>query len=192
MQLQSQLATAAAAITEVVRNVKPDQYSLPTPCSDWDVRALANHLTFWSAYVSEQAARKQPEPADGVAEGDDFTRGDWPELYMGQLDKAVAAWSQPGAWTGNTFLATWELPAQEIGGMMLGELVVHGWDLARATGQELACAEDVADAALVLMAGMAEQGRQQGVFGAEVPVPGSAPALHRALGLAGRDPNWSD
>jgi uncharacterized protein (TIGR03086 family) len=191
MELQPQLTKAAAAIIEVVRNVKPDHYELPTPCGDWDVRTLANHLTFWSAFVLEQAGRKLPGPPGGVAEDDDFTGGDWPELYAGQLDKAVAAWADPGAWEGMSFLSTWEMPARQIVGMLFTELVVHGWDLARATGQELTCADDVADAALTQMRAMAEQGRQMGAFGPEIPVAESAPALHRALGLAGRDPDWS-
>jgi hypothetical protein len=74
------------------------------------------------------------------------------------------------------------------GRRVFGEFVVHSWDLAKATGRPWACDEDVADAAT---AGMAEQGRQIGIFGPEVPVPASAPALDRLAGLTGRDPDWT-
>jgi uncharacterized protein (TIGR03086 family) len=73
---------------------------------------------------------------------------------------------------------------------MLGELVIHGWDLAMATGQAFPCPPDAAEATRRVLADMAPMGRSYGIFAAEVPVPESASALDRALALSGREPAW--
>ena len=84
-----------------------------------------------------------------------------------------------------------ELPADLVGGMVLGELVLHGWDLARA-----ADVDPHWDDALLLrvydeVARSADMGRQMGVYAVEVPVPDTASPLARVLGLSGRDPSWT-
>lgn len=187
------MAKAAAEVVEVARNVKPDQLGAPTPCPEWDVRALVNHLMFWSAFRSELAARKEQAPADDpITEKTDFTASpDWPETLARQLDKAVAAWSAPDALTGDTGLAGGSMPARMIAMMMVGELVVHGWDLARATGQTLPADPAVVATAGEMAAAMGDQGRQMGAFGAEVTVPADASPLDKVLGLSGRDPQWT-
>ena len=186
------MATTARAAVEVAGNVKPDQLGAPTPCPEWDVRALVNHLMFWSAFRSELAARKQSAPADDpVTEQTDFTREpDWAATLETQLGRAVAAWSEPGATEGDTGLAGGSMPARMIGMMMVGELVVHGWDLARATGQHLPVDDTIVESVYEMLAGMAPQGREMGAFGAEVAVATDAPPLDRVLGLSGRDPAW--
>jgi uncharacterized protein (TIGR03086 family) len=190
MELQPLMEEAARVAIDVVRNVKTDQLALPTPCRDWDVRTLANHLTFWAAFRSEVAARKQTPPAE--QEGDvDYVTDDWAQVFERQLTKAVAAWGEPGAWEGVTGLAGGQSPAPFIGKMMIGELVVHGWDLARATGQDLSVSPELAEAVHAGVVEFAEQGREYRVFGDAVPVPDSAPVLDRALALSGRDPRWT-
>ncbi|MFL6145493.1 MAG: TIGR03086 family metal-binding protein [Labedaea sp.] len=190
MDLQAQLEKAARGAVEIARNVKADQLALPTPCHDWDVRTLANHLVFWTAFRSEVAARKQTPPSGG--ENDiDYVTEDWAAVFERQLSKAVAAWAEPGAWDGETGLAGGSSPAPVIGRMMIGELVVHGWDLARATGQDLGCDGDLADTVHESVAMFAEQGREYNIFGEPVEVPDTASVLAKALALSGRDPNWS-
>ncbi|MGH3879479.1 MAG: TIGR03086 family metal-binding protein [Actinophytocola sp.] len=193
MELHEMMARAGASTVEVARNVKPDQLTAPTPCPEWDVRALVNHLMFWSAFRSELAARKQQAPADDpVTEETDFTaQRDWPGTLARQLDRAVAAWAEPGATEGNTGLAGGSMPARMIGMMMVGELVVHGWDLARATGQTIDTDPATLATAHEMASAMGEQGRQMGAFGAEVELPESAPMLDRVLGLSGRNPQWT-
>jgi len=185
------MATAGRAAVEVANNVKPDQLDAPTPCPDWDVRALVNHLMLWSAFRSELAARKQTAD-DSLTEETDFTRErDWAATLESQLNRAVTAWGEPGATDGDTGLAGGSMPARMIGMMMVGELVVHGWDLARATGQHLPVDDTVVGTVHEMLAGMAPQGREMGAFGAEVTVPDDAPPLAKVLGMSGRDPGWT-
>ena len=87
------------------------------------------------------------------------------------------------------------LPGEVAGVVALDEVVLHGWDLARATGQEFMC--DPASAEAVL--GFTERSAQPdqaamrtGLFGPVVPVADDAPVFDRALGFAGRDPAWLD
>jgi uncharacterized protein (TIGR03086 family) len=190
MEIHDMMAAAGAVAIRVARGVRPDQLDAPTACPDWDVRTLVNHLILWSAVRSEAAARKQPTD-ETYTEDTDFTQGDWAETFATQLDRATAAWAEPGALDGDTGLAGGSMPAPVIATMMLGELVVHGWDLATATGQEFTVEPPVVAAARDFAAMMGPQAREMGVFGAEVPVPDTAPPLDQVLGLVGRDPYWA-
>lgn len=189
------VASAAAPVTEIIRNIRdvePDQLGARTPCADYDVRKLVNHLLFWGPSLAG-AARKEAVPPPAEADTDvDLTGGDWAAALLAQLDRTVAAWSEPGAWEGLTQLGgPMEMPASLVGGMVVGELVVHGWDLAMATGQQPAWDDDVIGYVYEEVAKNAEFGREMGVYGPAVEVPASAPTLDRVLGLTGRDPAWS-
>lgn len=185
----SHLSTAADAMAAIVRTVSPDQLANRTPCAEFDVRALVNHLLFWGPSL-EGAGRKEPVPPPAPAESDvDLTAGDWRGDLLAQLDRLASAWAPEQAWQGTTRMGgPTELPASMIGDMTVGELVVHGWDLARATGQRLDLPADLLTYVHEAVAASAEQGRQMGIYGPEVPVPTGAPTLHRVLGLTGRDP----
>ncbi|MQA88100.1 MAG: TIGR03086 family protein [Streptosporangiales bacterium] len=185
------MARAAALMVEIVRNVKPDQLTARTPCTEYDVRELVNHLLFWGPSL-EGAARKEsvPPPAEAEA-GVDLTEGDWAAALEAHIDRTVAAWSESDAWEGITHMGPMELPASLVGGMVVGELVVHGWDLARATGQHPAWDDDLLEYLYEEVAKSAEQGRQIGVYGPEVAVPPSSSPLDRVLGLTGRNPAWT-
>jgi uncharacterized protein (TIGR03086 family) len=185
------MARAAASFLDIVRTIDPAQLAARTPCSGYDVRGLVNHLLFWGPSL-EAAARKESVSPPAASEADvDLTRGDWAAALQAQVERTVAAWRRPGAWEGTTQLGSpMELPASLIGDMVLGELVVHGWDLARATGQQLGVDDEVGEHLAEAVAKTAEQGREMGVYGPEVPVPDTAPPLARVLGLTGRDPGW--
>jgi len=185
------LAQAAAPLVEIIRNINPDQLSSPTPCAEYDVGKLVNHLLFWGPSL-EGAARKESVPPPAGAEADvDMTKGDWGAALEAQINRTVAAWSEPGAWEGTTYMGgPTELQASLVGGMVVGELVVHGWDLAQATGQHPALDDDLLVYLHDEVAKSAEQGREMGVYGPEVTVPASSSTLDRVLGLTGRNPAW--
>ncbi len=184
------IGRAAARVVEIVRNIKPDQLDVPTPCAEYDVRKLMNHLLFWGPSL-EGAGRKQSVPPPAEVEPDvDLTQGDWAADLVAQLERTTAAWSGPQAWQGTTHMGSpTEMPAAMIGGMVLGELVVHGSDLARATGQQPTWDDDVLEYVYRDVETSAGMGRDMGIYGPEVPVPADAPLLHRILGLTGRKPS---
>lgn len=180
---------AAAEFLRVALAV--DDLGAPTPCEGYDVRGLLNHLLYWGPWLVA-AGRHEDPPSPGAGEaGADLVTAGWAAALEKQTETLVEVFETPAAWTGTTKLGTAELPAAVIGGMVLGEFVLHGWDLARASGRSLHCAPAAAGAVLESARAMGEQARAMGVYGPEVPVPADAAVVDRALGAAGRDPSWS-
>ena len=186
MRETSFVRLAVPPTVAVVRGVKPDQLDSPTPCGDWTVRHLLDHLLEWGPALV--AAGRKPEPAAAGRKAEPDPTGDDLEAVY---DDLVTAWSDPAAWEGTTRVGgPQELPAAMIGGMVLVEVVVHGWDLARATGQDVDWDPGLLEVVHREIAATAEMGREMGVYGPPVPVDESEPVLARALGLTGRDPHW--
>jgi uncharacterized protein (TIGR03086 family) len=99
------------------------------------------------------------------------------------------AWSDPDAWTGMTAAGGVALPAEVAGVVALDELVIHGWDLAKATGRPAGYDGPGLEAVHGMVQHFRAEGAE-GLFGPLVPIPDDAPLLDRILGLAGRDPGW--
>ncbi|BCB75924.1 TIGR03086 family metal-binding protein [Phytohabitans flavus] len=174
------------AITEtaaVMRGVKPDQLGLPTPCRDWDVQTLANHLLQVATALS-LAGRGEPVP--GELWGRELMADGWADRF-----ESLAAPAVPAEWAGMARVGEAEMPASVVAAMLVSDAVLHGWDLARATGQEYRCDPEVAELTYRFVLETGEQGRQMGIFAAPVPVARDAALLDRALGLSGRDPRWA-
>jgi uncharacterized protein (TIGR03086 family) len=191
MEMRELVKPAAESATRIVREIPPDRLTAPSPCPEWDVRGVINHLIFWTGRGAT-AARKE-QPPQGPAEDHDFTAdGDWAELYAAKARESAEAWSEPAAWEGDTSLTGTRpgMPAAIIGGMLFSEYILHGWDLAVATGRQVDFPDELVQAAYDHLVPTAEMGRQYEAFGAEVKVPESAPLLDRLLGLSGRDPQW--
>jgi uncharacterized protein (TIGR03086 family) len=122
----------------------------------------------------------------------DLTTGDWAAALEGHYDRLAAAWSDPAAWEGETSMAgPTVLPSALIGGMVLVELVVHTWDLARATAQSPQWSDDVVAFVHEEVVKTAEQGRAMGLYGPPVSVPAPASIMDRTLALTGREPAWT-
>lgn len=179
----------------MLRPPEPGALDAATPCAGYDLHGLLNHLLYWTPLLTA-AARRRPMPEAGGAETGgaeaqvDLVGPGWSGLLDERIADLATALGDPAAWLGETRMTAGELPAAMIGRMALCELLVHGWDLARATGREFEPEADAVAVACGAVAGMAEQARAAGVFGAEVVVSPTAPVLDRALGAAGRDPRW--
>ncbi|WP_322987315.1 TIGR03086 family metal-binding protein [Phaeacidiphilus oryzae] len=162
----------------------------PTPCAEYDVRTLTNHLVLWTSHSLEARARGRSVPEEWQKR--DFTADpDWAEAYRVQLDKAVAAWSDPRVWEEEMDLGGQTMPAEAVAGMNLMELVLHGWDLGRAIGVEYRLPEASAEHVLRLVEEHAAMYRQYGGFAEPVALSSAgADPLARAVALSGRDPGW--
>ncbi|MDH6706468.1 uncharacterized protein (TIGR03086 family) [Kitasatospora sp. MAA19] len=179
--------TAAARVADAVPADRP--LDGPTPCPEFDTRALVNHWVLYTSHGLEHRARRTELPEELVDH--DFAAGPgWAADYAAQLDRAVAAWADPAAWEGDVDLGGSPVPAAGIARMLIAELVLHGWDVARAVGGRIDVDEELALLVLAIVEENAELYRQYGGFAEAVTVPDSAPALDRALAASGRDPRW--
>jgi uncharacterized protein (TIGR03086 family) len=190
MNLHSELTAAADEAALLVSQVSTDQLSAPTPCTEWDLRTLLNHLILWTAYSAERRARDEPV-SDELLNRDFVAAPEFARDYAAQLDKALAAWSDPAAWERSLNVMGSPTPAADVAALLLAETVLHGWDVAAATGQEYACADNVAAAVLAAVLANAELFRKYKGFADPVAMPESASSLDRALAASGRDPSWT-
>ncbi|MFF3859498.1 TIGR03086 family metal-binding protein [Streptomyces sp. NPDC002209] len=165
----------------------------PTPCPEYAVGDLLGHLA-GLAVAFRDAARKDLGPTTDTAPGSASPAlpARWREELPRALGELAEAWKDPAAWTGMTRAGGVDLPGEIAGTVAADELVLHGWDLARATGQQYAPDQAALRASHALLLAAAEDGdRGEGIFGPVVPVPDDAPLLDRAVGLSGRDPGWT-
>jgi len=192
MTISYDLAPAAAQLARLVDGVDDDQLGAATPCGDWPVAVLLGHLLGLTAAFTA-ADRKHPFPA-GAPDLDGDLPADWKAQLHERLDALVVAWRAPEAWDGEAEAGGVTTPAEVMGVVALDELVLHGWDLARATGQPFDADPDSVQACLGFAASMSEPGQEagrEGLYDPVVPVPDDAPDLDRLLGFAGRDPQWA-
>jgi uncharacterized protein (TIGR03086 family) len=191
MQSNELMAAAAPQAGRIVAGVSDDQLDASTPCSEWTVRRLLNHLLLWSGTINALAAKREVIPGDlKDGETDYLGKPGWAKEFAQSLDEAVTAWSKPGALEGDTSMGRMDMPADMVVRMLFGELVFHIWDLAKATGQPFEVSEELARAAHGVVE-MFESGREHGVYATVVDLPDNASTLDKALALSGRDPNWS-
>lgn len=181
------LGMARERAIPVVRGISDATLSAPTPCAEYDVKALVNHL-FQVIVQFQRLAVKEAsdfgETPDRVAEGPE-----WRERLVGEADRLVTVWSAPGAEEGTT--GGMNMPARLVGSMALLDLTVHVWDLARATGQEYPGADEAVVAELAgAVDELAPTARKMGVFGEPVPEAEGASAFERLLARTGRNPHW--
>jgi len=197
------LTPAARAVADLVDGVDAEALNGRTPCADYSVGDLLDHLMGLTVAFTA-AATKVTSTSDGRAAlaaesrpGEpsvDHLHPDWRDQLPQRLDALAAAWRSPAAWEGETEAGGVRLPAEVMGSVALNELVIHGWDLAHATGQPYELDEEPAAASLAFTAQSAEPGQEasrEGIFGPVIDVPDDAPVLHRALGFSGRDPAWT-
>lgn len=187
------LGVATALVSEVAARVRDDQLDAPTPCPEYRVRHLLGHLVGLTLAFRD-AARKDLGPSTSTNPGATVpdVADDWRTTLPKNLHELAEAWRAPGAWDGMTQAGGVTFPASVAGMVALNEVVIHGWDLARATGQDYAVDRASLESCRAMFAPAAEADdpEEPGLFGPAVAVPADAPLLDRVIGLSGRDPAW--
>ena len=147
-----------------------------TPCDDWDVRTLLNHILETQRYFLNSARGEQaspPSPTPPATLSDDPV-ADF-EAVRGDM---LAAYGERG---------TIEKTGPALG-VAFSDLLVHGWDVARATGQDETMPDGLATAAYELVHGKFTDEQRKGIFKPEVPIGDDASPQDRLLAYTGRDP----
>jgi uncharacterized protein (TIGR03086 family) len=174
----------------VVAAISADQLDRPTPNTERDVATLRSHTIGWlDAFASGFADPDGQAPLDHAEDFAVDDAGAQVRSAANRLDAAIA----DGAGQRPLFIGTSSMPGEMSLSMILWEYLVHGWDLARATGQDWSPNDAAVEAALEFAPGMLTpdfQGEGK-AFAPPVPVSADAAPLHRLLGLSGRDPGWT-
>ena len=184
------LHPAAQRAIGLVTTVDDDQLGLPTPCPDSSVGDLIDHIgVFAVRFVA--AARKEsdgdtsPPPPPSVTN----LEPGWRQRISHDLAELADAWQVPEAWQGITYAGGIELPGEVVGLVAIDELVVHGWDIAVATGQTFEPPAPEIEAAMSFVTAF-DVPRDGRLFGPIVAIADDASPLDHLLGLTGRDPAW--
>jgi uncharacterized protein (TIGR03086 family) len=188
------LHAAADRITRLLEAVPNDSMEAPTPCPDLPLGALIDHVGGFAKVFAASARKELGElTAQPPAPRADNLEPGWRARMAADLSALADTWDAPDAWEGMTQAGGQELPGAMAGLIALDELVVHGWDIAQATGQRFDCeAVTLGEVkATVQQVRGGNDGDIPGLFGPVVAVADDADALERVLSLTGRDPGWS-
>ncbi len=183
------MGAAADEVSRIVAGIRDDQLDAPTPCEGTPVAALLDHMVGLT-HAFRRAAEKRPEAGAPSASADALV-GDWRTRLPEQLSALAEAWRPPSAWEGTASAGGVEMPAPAMAAVALDEIVIHGWDLAVATGQPYSVSDADAEACTAFAGAVGESPEERaGLYGPRVAVPADAPVFDRLLGMTGRDPGW--
>ena len=179
-----------AETQRIVNGIEPSQLDLPTPCAEWDVRGVLNHVTggadMFATCVNDGMI--SDERLVELLAGDNLG-ADYKHSFEAASKRAISAFEQPGSSDKMVKLPFGEMPAGVAMRIAIFDVTVHTWDLAKATGQSTALDPEVLGAALEIGRQMiGQEMRDGGMFGAEVTVPDEAPLQDQLAAYAGRQP----
>lgn len=188
MEIRTAFDTAFTEFDRLVHETDGERWDDPTPCTEWTVKDLVNHL------VSEHLWAPHLLDGETVADIGDRFDGD----VVG--DDPVAAWERAGAGSRPAFhrdgvlerevdTSGGPVPATEYAWQMTMDLAVHGWDLARGLGTDSRMPDELARSLHRVFAPQVAAWQGAGIFGAPVDVPDDAPPRDRLVALLGRDPH---
>jgi uncharacterized protein (TIGR03086 family) len=171
----------------IVSGVKRSQFGDPTPCEDWDVATLVNHIVSGNLWVSPLVSGKTIEEVgdrlDGDVLGDDFVAA-----YEGSAEEAATAFRAEGAMDAPCAVSYGPVPGSVYCGHRLIDVLVHGWDVAKATGGDTSLPAGLVDACLEVVEPQLAELEGSGAFGDNWDVPEGATPQTRLLRLLGRTP----
>jgi uncharacterized protein (TIGR03086 family) len=180
------LARAFALTRGILANIRPDQLDCSTPCASWDVRAVCNHVignTFYFVACLDKGGFSPPPE-------DDFTAGDMVATYDDGIAEALAAFGAPGALDQTLAMHFGEIPASVFIEIATTDALLHGWDLACATGQSTDLDPELArrqlDISREIIFERARGADTAAPFGPEQPAPPNASPIEALAAFLGR------
>jgi uncharacterized protein (TIGR03086 family) len=165
---------------DVIAGVRADQFDDKTPCAEWTVRDLLDHMIGVVAGLGSAAAGKPPSPFELAA--------DPAAQFQTAAAEALEAWRAPGVLDTIVDGGPGPMPGHVLAGINLLDTATHSWDLATATGQPATLPDDVATAALGASRATISPEIRPGRFGPEVAAPAGASATDALVAFLGRTP----
>jgi uncharacterized protein (TIGR03086 family) len=190
MELYEALDHAVASTAVIVKAVRPDEADAPTPCTEWDVRDLLNHIigTLWlsEALLSDHAPRHPMAP--GGLPSTDLAGRDPAAAYAEASAVALTAASSGDTLTRVHTTPLGDMPGPALAGFTTLDILIHGWDLAQATSQPAALDDTLAAHVLAFAEQAITPGSRAPRIGPAVPVAADAPLTDRVVAFLGRQP----
>lgn len=178
---------ALDATHKIVAGIQPDQRTLPTPDEGWDVRALLNHIVSGNLWAVELTAGQTIDEVGDRLDGDML--GDDPlGAYDASAQAAAAAFEVAGALDAQCAVSYGPVPGSVYAGHRFIDVLIHGWDLAIATGQDATLDTALVAACLAVVEPQAGLMQASGSYGSHVDAPADADPQTRLLALLGRRP----
>ncbi len=183
------LTRALDQMSAVIGDAGQAQSGQPTPCREWDVRTLAEHVITDVDRFTMAAAGGRPDWSTLVP----GVEGDWREAFDAKTPGLLAEWSKIDDFDTPVAMPIGEVPQSFVVKQQLAEFAVHAWDLATATGQTRAWDDQVAEVALEWSRGtLKPEFRGAGkAFGPAQPASAGASPTEALVAWFGRDPSWS-
>jgi uncharacterized protein (TIGR03086 family) len=170
---------------EKVRAIRDEQWTDATPCTEWDVRALVNHLVYENLWAPPLFEGKTVAEVGNAFDGDQL--GDEPLLaWERSATAAVDAANQGGAMTRTVHLSFADVPGEEYARQLFTDFAIHGWDLARAIGADEGIDPEFVDVLYADNAPKEEELKSYGLYGSKVVPPGDADTQTKLLAIFGR------
>src|SRR5262249_32611283 len=170
-----------------VDSVGDGQWQMPTPCEGWDVRELVNHIVSGNFWAGELARGKTIEEVgdrlDGNVLGDEAVAA-----YDESARAANEAFRAPGAMEAPCAVSYGPVPGAVYAGHRLIDVLIHGWDVAKATGQDTTLPPDLVEATWAVVEPQKDLLLGSGMFGADHTTPPGADRQTALLTLLGRMP----
>jgi uncharacterized protein (TIGR03086 family) len=185
--ITAQHRAALDATRVVVAGIADDQWALVTPCEEWDVRALLNHVVAGNWWASRLAAG-ETIAAVGTAYDGDVVGPVAVDAYDASATAAARAFEADGALDAPCAVSYGPVPGSVYAGHRFVDVLIHGWDLSTATGQRSPVTPELAEACWAVIEPQLDMLRGSGMFGADQAVPAGADPVTRVLLAVGRHP----
>jgi uncharacterized protein (TIGR03086 family) len=176
---------AVDRFTEHVNAVRDDQWHLETPCDEWDVRTLVNHVTVEQMWVAPLLGGSTVSDIGDRFDGDQL--GDDPKATWNKfVGESSSAFGAPGALEGTVNLSSGERPVADYCWEMTTDALIHGWDLARGIGADETMDPELVDVIYERTLPYVDELAKTGMFAPPVPVGPDADPQTKILAIFGR------
>lgn len=181
------LNPACQQMIDVLAGVTDEQLTSPSPCAEYTVGELIDHVDHVSRLFTALALRD----TDGLIDAATGPNGahqdsDWRETIGQHVRTLGKAWNDPAAWQGNGNVPGSDLSNEMWGKITLTEMVVHGWDVARATGQPFELSKPTLQTCLDHVAEFVPNAPNPALWGPSANVASDASLLDRIVAITGR------
>src|SRR3954464_4360667 len=184
------LGPGVEQLKSLLASVGDAELDQPTPCPLFTVRDVIAHVGGFAQAFTAAGRKERSDLVEHAPTGDPAPLPtDWRTRIPRDLDTLAEVWRDPSAWEGMTRIAAMDAPAEMVGATVADEIVVHTWDITRATGRDYPPDPHLIEAAKAFLNAFASPDAPAGddvPFGPSRPTPSGATSVEEVVALAGR------